>query len=104
MSKIISPFAIGSSAFTKDTRYNATLYVPIGIKEAYKAKGGWKEFTFIEKGAPTGIKKINMNRNVNNTDKIDWYPHDGKQLTTPQQSVNIQRCGNEKTKKIIVKQ
>ena len=33
---------------------NATLYVPTGKKEAYKATGGWKDFVFIEEGTGGG--------------------------------------------------
>lgn len=29
---------------------NGTLYVPVGTKEKYKAKGGWKDFVFMEEG------------------------------------------------------
>lgn len=34
--------------FTKNTYNNATLYVPAGTAEKYKATRGWKDFIFIE--------------------------------------------------------
>ncbi|MBR1687546.1 MAG: leucine-rich repeat domain-containing protein [Prevotella sp.] len=50
ISLIENPFDISSSVFTLNTFKNATLYVPTGTIEKYKATGGWKEFLFIEEG------------------------------------------------------
>ena len=46
-----SPFY---SVFSQNTFMNATLYVPTGKKEAYKATNGWKDFMFIEEGTGGG--------------------------------------------------
>ena len=60
ISKIEKPFRIegksGSNrTFTTNTFNNATLYVPVGTKEKYKATEGWKDFLFIEEGdGPNG--------------------------------------------------
>ena len=43
-SHIITPFAIDASVFA---RYDATLYVPTGSKEAYKATSYWNKFWTI---------------------------------------------------------
>ncbi len=40
--------------FTQNTFNNATLYVPKGTIEKYKATDGWKGFSFIEEGTGGG--------------------------------------------------
>jgi hypothetical protein len=60
ISKIENPFEINgkysysgdfyTGTFSVNTFYNATLYVPVGTIEKYKATKGWKDFTFIEEG------------------------------------------------------
>lgn len=50
-SLIDAPFKMGSTTFNKNTRYNATLYVPKGTTDKYLAKTGWKTFKFIEEAA-----------------------------------------------------
>ena len=42
------PLAIGSYVFTNSD--NATLYVPAGTIDKYKATDGWKDFLSIEEG------------------------------------------------------
>ena len=59
VSLIENPFEIyGKSSsdrvFSQNTFMNATLYVPTGKKEAYKATNGWKDFMFIEEGTGGG--------------------------------------------------
>ena len=48
VSKIENPFSISNSVYTKTIYDNATLYVPSGTIEKYKATEGWKDFVFIE--------------------------------------------------------
>ena len=55
ISLIENPFKIygkssNYSVFTINTRNNATLYVPKGTIDKYKATEGWKDFLFIEEG------------------------------------------------------
>lgn len=50
ISKIENPFTINSNTFSVNTFYNATLYVPVGTIDKYKATEGWKKFTYIEEG------------------------------------------------------
>ena len=54
VSLIEEPFEIATSVFNKNTLYNATLCVPRGTIEKYKATDGWKEFVFIEEGTGGG--------------------------------------------------
>ena len=59
ISLIENPFKItgktsGLRTFTQNTFNNATLYVPKGTIEKYKATDGWKDFLFIEEGTGGG--------------------------------------------------
>ena len=63
VSLIENPFVIEGksssySAFNVNTFNNATLYVPVGTIDKYKATNGWKDFAYIVEGTPTGIKVI----------------------------------------------
>ena len=59
ISLIENPFKIIGKAsdyrtFTQNTFNNATLYVPKGTIDKYKATDGWKDFVFIEEGNGSG--------------------------------------------------
>ncbi len=59
ISLIENPFKITGKTsyyrtFTQNTFNNATLYVPKGTIEKYKATDGWNDFLFIEEGAGGG--------------------------------------------------
>ena len=59
ISLIENPFTITGKTsddrtFSQNTFLNATLYVPKGTIEKYKATGGWKDFVFIEEGTGGG--------------------------------------------------
>ena len=58
-SQIQTPFAINSNVFDSAVEAVATLSVPKGTAEKYKAADGWKEFlTIKEVGSSTGIEDI----------------------------------------------
>ncbi len=67
VSLIENPFSIigntsGDRTFSNNTFSNATLYVPKGTIDKYKAAGGWKDFVLIEEGtAPVEIDGIYYN-------------------------------------------
>lgn len=52
ISKMQIPSFLANYAFSKNTLYNATLYIPEGTKELYKTSGNWQKFVFIEEGLP----------------------------------------------------
>ena len=66
ISLIENPFKIeGKSSdyktFTLNTFNNATLYVPKGTIDKYKATYGWQDFVFIEEGIINGVANIPAN-------------------------------------------
>ncbi len=90
VSLIENPFVIGGKsssygAFSVNTFYNATLYVPVGTKEKYQATDGWKDFAYIVEGTPTGIKVIENTQNKNAT----VYDLNGVRLSEPKKGINI---------------
>ena len=90
VSLIENPFVIeGKSssfrAFSVNTFNNATLYVPVGTIDKYKATNGWKDFAYIVEGTPTGIKVIENTQNKNAT----VYDLNGVRLSEPKKGINI---------------
>ena len=99
ISLIENPFTINGKTssnrtFTNNTFNNATLYVPIGTIDRYKASEGWKDFVHIEVGNPTGINAVEKTTNNNTT----IYDLNGIRQHEPKKGVNIING-----KKIIVK-
>ena len=83
-----------SRTFTQNTFNNATLYVPKGTIDKYKATDGWKDFMFIEEGTTTGIKVIENTQKKNAT----VYDLNGVRLSEPKKGINILNG-----KKVVVK-
>lgn len=96
-SEIEDPFEIGgksaSPTFSESTFDNATLYVPIGTIDKYKATGGWKEFANIAEFDPSGINGIAKDK-----EKSVIYNLNGVSLTQPRKGINIIN-----NKKVVVK-
>jgi len=99
ISKIENPFNISTNTFSDHTFYNATLYVPIGTIDKYKAQEGWKRFDYIEEGAPSGI----TNTKIEGVNELKRYTLDGRVIKNSHKGVNIIRMNNSKTKKVVVK-
>jgi len=90
VSLIEKPFVIegkssSSRAFSVNTFNNATLYVPVGTIDKYKATYGWKDFAYIVEGTPTGIKVIENTQKKNAT----VYDLNGVRLSEPKKGINI---------------
>ena len=88
-------------SFSSITLNNATLYVPQGTTEKYKAAKGWKNFVWIEEGVPAGIK-LPTNENVESAGVLRYAP-DGRRLAEPKRGLNIMKMPDGKTKKVIVR-
>ena len=104
ISLIENPFAIygktsGSKTFSQNTFNNATLYVPKGTIDKYKATEGWKDFVFKEEGNPTGVNVVENTKNNNTT----IYDMNGVRLSESKKGINIIRMSNGTTKKVVVK-
>ena len=99
VSLIENPFVIGGKsssyrAFSVNTFNYATLYVPVGTIDKYKARNGWKDFAYIVESTPTGIKVIENTQNNNTT----IYDLNGVRLSEPKKGINILNG-----KKVVVK-
>ena len=81
-------------SFSQETFNNATLYVPKGTIEKYKATEGWKDFKNIVERTPTGITSVTSDKENPNA---PIYDLNGRRLTEPQKGINI-ICG----KKILI--
>ena len=94
ISAIENPFEISTDVFSKNTYYNATLYVPVGTMELYKNTKGWNSFNYIVERISSGIKDFTVD---NKTSKY-IYDINGRKLKNPQKGINI--IGG---KKILIK-
>ncbi len=99
ISKIENPFIIYSDTFNFITFNNATLYVPGGTIDKYKAKEGWKNFANIMEVGETAI--VGINNSSSTESKL--YSLDGRQLKSPIKGLKIIRQSDGKTRKILVK-
>ena len=86
------------SAFSKNTLYNATLYVPVGTLAKYQNTEGWKDFIWIEEGLPSSITAIKKESNEQSRFTID-----GRNISRPLRGINIIKMPNSTTKKVMIK-
>jgi hypothetical protein len=90
ISLIENPFTIyGKTSdyrtFTQNTFNNATLYVPKGTIDKYKATDGWKDFNNIVEGNPTKIESIHSDSDK----ETSIYNLKGNKLEKPAKGINI---------------
>lgn len=86
ISEITEPFAISTDTFSNNTYYNATLKVPTGTVEKYKAADGWNKFSFIEENT-TAVEYLKSDRDVSKNSHI--YNLNGLRLEIPRKGINI---------------
>ena len=90
ISLIENPFTITGKTsdyrtFSQNTFNNATLYVPNGTIDKYKATDGWKDFANIKEGNPTAINVVeNIEEN-----KAVIYNLNGVRQSGPKKGINI---------------
>lgn len=85
------------NVFPKDVFYNATLYIPEGTLEKYKATEGWKDFVFIE-NIPARIETIAADEK-----SAQYIQLNGMYTNDLQNGLNIIRTKDGKTMKVWVK-
>ena len=98
VSLIEEPFNIYSVVFSDETYSKATLYVPDGTIDKYKATESWNRFVNIEEGA-TGINDIKEDLSK----QYRYYDLNGNQSLQPRKGLNIVKSSDGKTKKVVVK-
>jgi len=98
ISLIQNPYDLKYTPF--DYNISATLYVPIGTIDKYKACSGWNYFKNILEGTPSGIEitKPETKAGINTR-----YTFDGKRINEPQHGLNIVKMSDGTTKKVVVK-
>ena len=100
ISQIKEPFAI-SITFPPPVCDNATLYVPSGTKEKYKATSGWWGFKNI---VENDLLYIDDGQFVDTeNDIVNVYDLNGHRITSPQRGVNIVRLKDGTVRKVLVK-
>jgi flagellar basal body rod protein FlgG len=98
ISLIEEPFAISGefdapSTFTPMTYHEATLYVPVGTIDKYKATEGWKDFVNIEEMGESGISHVEAQ-----TSDAPYYNLNGQRIAQPKKGIYIQNG-----KKLVIK-
>ena len=102
----LNPTPVAITEYEFSNRKYATLYVPKGSKDAYKAAAYWKQFKEIIEIETTGIDQISFQENgeqgVDQKGAV-WYTIDGKRVDKPKKGINIIRMSDGTTKKVVVK-
>lgn len=88
-----------SRIFSLNTFNNATLYVPNGTIDKYKATNVWKDFVFIEEGTPASISTDSQEKKT----EAKRYTIDGNMLDKRRNGLNIILYNNGTTRKVVVK-
>lgn len=84
--------------FHNDVYVKATLYVPTGMADRYRAAEGWKNFLVIkEMDFPSGIQSLT--RESDSQKRI--FGINGQETGAPRKGINIIRDSNGKTRKVI---
>ena len=105
VSLIEIPFAIGDYTFSQNTFMNASLMIPTGTKDKYKAISGWKKFVFIEEKDPSQLSSIeSINQDARQEPSVtSRYSLGGEKLSAPQRGINIIKMSDGTTRKEVVR-
>lgn len=85
-SQVTDPSVI-TCTFTDQVYDNATLYVPVGTKEAYAAQSNFKKFFDIREYEPSGINATE--RSYRPTVSDHYYDLNGRRTNRPQKGIYI---------------
>ena len=99
-SYILEPTSNTGSSFSNKIYNSATLHIPQGTIERYKATTGWKKFVNIVEDIPSEILTI---PNSSAPKELFCYSVTGTKITSPQRGINIIRMSDGTTKKMVVK-
>ena len=97
ISKIENPFDIYTNTFSENTFLNATLYVPIGTIDKYKATEGWKLFANIKEGEPSGVTSLETEK----AKEIKRYTLDGRPINDSHKGITIIQMNDGTTQKVV---
>ena len=97
ISKIENPFDIYTNTFSENTFLNATLYVPIGTIDKYKATEGWKLFDNIKEGEPSGVTSLETEK----AKEIKRYALDGRPINDSHKGITIIQMNDGTTQKVV---
>ena len=91
-----------NQCFDTNTFKNATLYVPEGTIDRYKATTGWKDFDHIV--VPDAVKELRAEESLKTDEGLkEVYRLDGRRGSKMQRGINVVRKKNGTTQKVLVK-
>ena len=97
VSFIVEPTSL-NQCFSSRTLAIATLYVPKGTIDKYKATAGWKNFAHIVEGVPDAVEEVREERGL-----VEVYRTDGRKVAKMQRGINIVHDEVGVTKKILMR-
>ena len=99
-----NPFDINIETFSNNTFYNATLCVPVGTIEKYRAAEGWKAFSnIVERDVPNGIQNVKTGNEEQMASYKEIYDLNGRHISELQRGLNIVRMSDGTTKQVVIK-
>ena len=103
---VLNPIPVAITQYVFTNQANATLYVPMGSRNAYLSANYWKEFNKVFETDYSGIDQIKIRENGFSEQRVeerDWYTIDGKQVDKPKKGFSIIRMSDGTVRKVFVK-